>query len=1082
MTSTPQPPSPASSRAPASLRRTFQRLLRGLILLSLAFILLATATLIYQNESRSWHERQAEVTHNLAMSVQTYLQQTVNNLHAFALLGQDEASQHPQQVQRLFDLYPDYDLVQVIGPDNRVILTLSRVATPTIQLMTLPQARWLAEARAGRTYLSPFQVSPQGKPYLLLAVPAADGRVVAAQISLEPLWERVRTTSLGRSGVVYLADQNGRILAHPDPEQVLRGAVLPPEVLAVLPAAGQPQHLEWKLDAAGQWVERAVLPIPDSDWVVVSEVPGHEVHAGTLLSLGVLGGGVLLLGLFLSLGADAHLRRQVLVPLEHLRRGALALSAGRLEHRLNLQRPEELRQVAQAFNTMARTLQAQQAALARQTEALTHLYQLATLLNACEDLESACNATLETLFTLFPQTRAAFIFVRDDQGNLTLVASRRAPTAPATEETLPPTAPNPQRWLAATAPRVYIEGAHAMIVLQGRQDRLGLLRVEAHTPDAWSEAEQRWLAMLGDQLAHAIQTLTLYEHLRQELAERRRAEEALHQAHADLEERIHQRTQELRRLNRELLLSLNERNVAQERLQRQKQQLEILRQATLELTAYLDLSALLNSLVRRAVEIVNADAGGFYLYEPEHDHLVRVVSLGDHALPLGLILRRSESLSGRVLESREPILITDYRHWEGRLIHFPQESQVHAVIGLPVQWGDEFLGVLNVATYKERTFSQEEVNLLNLFAIQAAIAIRNARILDNERRLRRRAEALAKVNAALTASLELKPLLLRVLEAATEAIPAADRGSVLLLDPQSGELVIEALYGYTDPRIYEMRFPREAGYAAKTLREGCPILIPDARADPAVRYDGEIEEMRAVRSAIAAPMYLHEQPVGVITLDCTRETHAFTSEDLDLLKAFADQAAIAIHNVRLYEREKHLAITDELTQVYNRRYALQLAEREIERARRYRRPLAMILADIDHFKLVNDTCGHLVGDEVLHDLAQRCRRQLRDFDILGRYGGEEFLVVLPEADAEAALGVAERLRQAVASPPFNGGEYSIQITLSLGVVAFDRNHPDLNQWLTRVDAALYRAKESGRNRAVLWEGEADDDVTVSPSS
>ncbi|WP_322805718.1 GAF domain-containing protein, partial [Thermanaerothrix sp.] len=497
--------------------------------------------------------------------------------------------------------------------------------------------------------------------------------------------------------------------------------------------------------------------------------------------------------------------------------------------------------------------------------------------------------------------------------------------SPTLEDTPSPAVPNPQRWLAGTAPRVYIEGGHALIALQGRDSLLGLLRVEAQAPEVWGESEQRWLAMLGDQLAHAIQTLNLYEHLRQELAERRRAEEALRQAHADLEERVHQRTQELRRLNRELLLSLTERNVAQERLQRQKQQLETLRQATLELTAHLDLQSLLQSLVRRAVEIVNAEAGGFYLYDSTHDHLVRVVSLGDHALPLGLIVRRGEALSGRVLQGREPILITDYRHWEGRLTQIPQESEVYAVIGLPVQWGDEFLGVLNVATYKERTFSQEEVNLLNLFAIQAAIAIRNARILDNERRQRRRAEALAKVNAALTTSLDLKPLLLRVLEAATEAIPAADRGSVLLLDPQSGDLVIEALYGYTDPRIYEMHFPREAGYAAKALREGRPLLIPDARVDDEVRYEGEIEEVRQVRSAIAAPMFLHEQPVGVITLDCTRETHAFTPDDLELLKAFADQAAIAIHNVRLYEREKHLAITDELTQVYNRRYALQLA-------------------------------------------------------------------------------------------------------------------------------------------------------------
>jgi diguanylate cyclase (GGDEF)-like protein len=1067
-------PSALSSRSPASLRRTFQRLLRGLLLITLAFILLATATLIYRSESRDWHYRQLEAAQNLATRVQAYLQQMTTNLQAFALVGLDEAGQQPQNMQRLFDLYPDYDLVQVIAPDNRVELTLSRNATPTIQLVTLPQAHWLAEARAGRTYLSPFQLSPQGQPYLLLAVPAAEGRVIAAQMSLQSLWERTRAMSLGQRGVVYLAERSGRILAHPNPQVVLRGDTLPEDVRAALAAVDQPVRLEWGFAADGTWVERTFFPIPNTEWVVITEVPGAEVHANSLLSLGILGGGVVLLGLLLSLGADAHLRRQVLIPLEHLRQGTLALSAGRLEHRLSIQRPEELRQVAQAFNTMAQTLQAQQAALARQTEVLTHLYQLATLLNAAENLESAYNAALDTLFALFPQTRAAYIFVREARGGLTLAASRRISASPTLEDTPSPAVPNPQRWLAGTAPRVYIEGGHALIALQGRDSLLGLLRVEAQAPEVWGESEQRWLAILGDQLAHAIQTLNLYEHLRQELAERRRAEEALRQAHADLEERVHQRTQELRRLNRELLLSLTERNVAQERLQRQKQQLETLRQATLELTAHLDLQSLLQALVRRALEIVNAEAGGFYLYDPAHDHLVRVVSLGEHALPLGLIIRRGEGFSGRVLQSGEPILITDYRHWEGRLGQIPQESEVYAVIGLPVQWGEEFLGVLNVATYRERTFSQEEVNLLNLFAIQAAIAIRNARILDNERRQRRRAEALAKVNAALTTSLDLQPLLLRVLEAATEAIPAADRGSVLLLDPQSGDLVIEALYGYTDPRIYNLRFPREAGYAAKALREGRPLLISDARADDEVRYDGEIEEMRAVRSAIAAPMFLQEQPVGVITLDCTRETHAFTLDDLELLKAFADQAAIAIRNVRLYERERHLAHTDELTQVYNRRYALQLAEREIERARRYQRPLAMILADIDHFKWVNDTYGHLVGDEVLRDLAQRCRRQLRDFDVLGRYGGEEFLVVLPEADAEAALGVAERLRRAVAETPFNGGAHSIQITLSLGVVAFTHDHPDLNLWLTRVDAALYQAKESGRNRAVLWQGDGDD--------
>ena len=1074
MTTSSHPP-PSVPRAPATLQRTFQSLLRGLILLTLALVLALTAGLIYRTESREWQQRQAEVAHNLSLRIQAFLEQTANHLQAFALIGVDEATQHPQHAQHLFDLYPVFDLVQVVTPEGVPEATLSRGGISTISLITLPQARWLAEARAGRTYISPFQISPQGKPYLLMAVPTNAGQVVVAQVSLDPLWEMVRTTALGHSGVLYLAERSGRLLAHPNPQVVLSNTAVPAEIRPQLAELTTPVHLEFVSGLDGHWVECTLVPVPGTEWVLVAETQGPEVHATSLLSLGVLGGGVLLLGLLLSLGADAHLRRQVLTPLEHLRRGALALSAGHLDHRLAIQRPEELRQVAQAFNTMAQALQAQQAALARQAEALAHLYQLALLLNASEDLESAYQAALDTLFTLFPHIRAAYIFVQDEaHSGLVLAASRRASAAPTPEDALPPTAPNPQRWLAGTVPRVHIEGPHALVALQGKASMVGLLRVEANAPSAWNDSEQRWLAMLGDQLAQAIQTLNLYKRLQEELTERRRAEEALRQAYADLEERIHQRTQELRRLNRQLTLSLNEQKFAEERLQRQKQQLEALRQATLELTAHLDLATLLNSLVRRAVEIVNADAGGFYLYEPEHDHLVRVVSLGQHALPLGLVLHRGEGLSGRVLQSREPLLISDYRHWEGRLTHLPQESEAHAVIGLPVQWGEEFLGVLSVATYRERSFSQEDVNLLNLFAVQAAIAIRNARILENERRQRRRAEALAKVNAALTSSLELRPLLQRVLEAATEAIPAADRGSVLLLDPQSGELITEALYGYTDPRIYDLRFPREAGYAAKALNEGRPILIPDARADETIRYDGDIAEVRAVRSAIAAPMYLHDQPVGVITLDCTREARAFTLEDLDLLKAFADQAALAIHNARLYEREKYLAITDDLTSIYNRRYALQLAEREIERARRYRRPLAMILADVDHFKRVNDTYGHLVGDAVLHELAQRCQRQLRDFDILGRYGGEEFLIVLPETAGEDALKVAERLRRTIAETPFNGGDLSIQITLSLGVVAFEQDHPDLNEWLKQVDAALYQAKEHGRNQAVLWEGTADD--------
>jgi len=226
------------------------------------------------------------------------------------------------------------------------------------------------------------------------------------------------------------------------------------------------------------------------------------------------------------------------------------------------------------------------------------------------------------------------------------------------------------------------------------------------------------------------------------------------------------------------------------------------------------------------------------------------------------------------------------------------------------------------------------------------------------------------------------------------------------------------------------------------------------------------ESNEAPAHLVYAPLYRGKKPTGLIALARGAGVGDFGDEDRQLLEVSAAQVSIALENLYAREQVARLAITDDLTGIYNKRQFRTTLKYEFDRARIYAEPLSLIMLDIDHFKKVNDTHGHSYGDIVLSELCGVVRQQIRPTDTFARYGGEEFAVILPHTDRTGAVSLAERIRRSVElneiPPPDDGAAY--KITISLGVGVFDEGLATPDDLVATADRHLYRSKNTGRNR------------------
>ena len=300
--------------------------------------------------------------------------------------------------------------------------------------------------------------------------------------------------------------------------------------------------------------------------------------------------------------------------------------------------------------------------------------------------------------------------------------------------------------------------------------------------------------------------------------------------------------------------------------------------------------------------------------------------------------------------------------------------------------------------------------------------------------------------------------------------------SVILAKP--GDTVGLVATSYEDPSLRNFRIELDRYPEIRAaLDYGRAVLVEDVHNSPLYEQVRETWKRQglnvAIRSVVALPFTLGQLQGGVFFLRRTEGEPPLTREDVDFADAVIKGAVAAIQRAQIIEttradnaRLEALAHTDPLTQVLNRRAMTERVAAELERARRYDTVVSLLMVDLDHFKRVNDTHGHLVGDDVLRDVAAMLRHAVRSVDLVARYGGEEFVVVLPETHEAGAMIFAERLRERIEEHSFaDFAPLGLHLTASVGVAMFPSPGANsVDELLARADEALYRAKADGRNR------------------
>lgn len=471
--------------------------------------------------------------------------------------------------------------------------------------------------------------------------------------------------------------------------------------------------------------------------------------------------------------------------------------------------------------------------------------------------------------------------------------------------------------------------------------------------------------------------------------------------------------------------------------------------------------------------LLTDNSGDFLRIHPSYRFLAA------HPVPL-VDIPIGQGIVGEVIRTGKPMRVGNVR-LHSRYLNV--DDRIASEVCVPIKFKDRMLGVINAESVEKDAFSFDDERLLVTLAGQIATAIEQLRKSQAERNwLDQLAHsndliyAIAQISTNLEATLSMEEIIQRVGVELQKidltcivAIHDPERDTFTInytsMTPEQLGIVDKGLgypmLHYTFPRG---RLVKDSFKPAAISRPEDEIesLFTDTEKSGALRILGEIGITPSTKP-IRLPLTVEDTLLGMIWI-WGRDVR---QSDLPILSIFARQVGISLERARLFQEVKNLAVTDPLTNLHNRRSLFDLGRIEFSRAERFNRPFSALMLDLDHFKQINDNYGHPAGDIVLQEFARLCREAVREIDLVGRYGGEELIILMPETDLATSTTVAERIRAHIEQglTPQEGRFEAI--TVSIGVAAKDENTVDLETLIARADQAMYIAKHRGRNRVAV---------------
>lgn len=385
---------------------------------------------------------------------------------------------------------------------------------------------------------------------------------------------------------------------------------------------------------------------------------------------------------------------------------------------------------------------------------------------------------------------------------------------------------------------------------------------------------------------------------------------------------------------------------------------------------------------------------------------------------------------------------------------------IQSLINFPIYKNKKVCGFIGFDAVQQETIWQEDtVALLQISGDMIGNVLARRATEEAHRTKVEELSVLHSLSLAMTVANTIDELVLSALLILGETL-YNDNAGISLVNKKNN--VFNSVYRNNRGEVIKENYPLDAGISGIVFKTGEITVVDDVST-----YPEFVSIYPDIKSELIVPLKVGTEVIGLINIESC-QLAAFGKKELDWVDIFARQLSIAIEKQRLFLKVQELAIRDSLTGLYNRRHFFELAETEFSRSRRYGTPLSLIMLDIDGFKQVNDLYGHGLGDQMLIALGDVFNKGLRATDVPGRYGGDEFVVLLPGSDTKAAKLVAERLNHFTNQLTVSGTRGTVSITICQGIATLDEDCPSLEILLDYADQALLAAKKKRPSQVCVW--------------